>query len=360
LTAKPFRLGFFTHANTESDPAEANEELIRLFVGAEELGFDVGFVAQHLLVDSKEGSVSSPLVSLAPVAAATSRIGIGVSVITLPVTEPLQLAQDALTLDGISRGRLQLGLGTGTANIEKYSAYGSDTSDPAKLFDENLAVLLEALAGRPVRGTQHHVPAGPTGLAQRLWRTPGSTASARRTARTGLGALFGTSTLDPKLVQRPIIDAYLDEWRTVGPLEAPSEYRALLQPRLGGIRMIYPGASRAGALDNLTQFLESSRKRVANAKGVSPEDLSVEEVIRGVNLKTGSAAETAEAIRADVALLPEVDYLIAVTAVLESVEVGRGQKHTVDVALRGLETIARDTAPLLGWTPEKATANSWK
>ena len=78
---------------------------------------------------------------------------------------------------------------------------------------------------------------------------------------------------------------------------------------------------------------------------------AVDEIVRGVNLKTGSPQDTADAIRDDVALLPEVDYLIAVTGVLESAEVGRGAKQTVDVALRGLERIARDTAPLLGWTP---------
>jgi alkanesulfonate monooxygenase SsuD/methylene tetrahydromethanopterin reductase-like flavin-dependent oxidoreductase (luciferase family) len=351
MSARSFRLGFFTHANTTSDPAEANDELVRLYAGAEDLGFDVGFLAQHLLVGSEEGSAPSPLVSLAPVAAATSRIGIGVSVVTLPLAEPIQLAQDALTLDAISRGRLQLGLGTGTANIDKYAAYGVDDSNPAKVFDENLSVLMEALAGRPIRGTDFTLHTDGTSLAQRLWRTPGSVESARQAARTGLGALFGTATLDAKTQQRPIIDAYLDEWNTTGPAEAPAEIASLLRPRLGGIRMIYPAATRPEALDELNRFLDGARKRAAGAKGVSPESLTVDEIISGVNLKTGSPQQTADAIAADVALLPDVDYLIAVTAVLESAEVGRGHKHTVDIALRGLERIARDTAPLLGWTP---------
>jgi alkanesulfonate monooxygenase SsuD/methylene tetrahydromethanopterin reductase-like flavin-dependent oxidoreductase (luciferase family) len=348
---RPFRLGFFTHANTASEPAEASEELIRLYQGAEQLGYDVGFLAQHLLVRTQEGSVPSPLISLAPVAAATSRIGIGVSVVTLPVAEPVQLAQDALTLDAISRGRLQLGLGTGNANKDQYAAYGVDADLAGRIFDEKLEILLDALAGRPLRGTDFRVHTDGTSLAHRLWRSPGSVQSARRTARTGLGALFGTATLDARTEQRPIIDAYLDEWRRVGPVEAPAEFAAGLTPRLGGIRMIYPGASRAGALDDLNAFLEGSRRRIAAARGVPPESLAVDEIVRGVNLKTGSPQDTADAIRDDVALLPEVDYLIAVTGVLESAEVGRGAKQTVDVALRGLERIARDTAPLLGWTP---------
>lgn len=350
MSTKPFRLAFFTHANTVSEPAEANEELVRLYAGAEELGYDVGFLAQHLLVGSEEGSVSSPLVSLAPVAVATSRIGLGVSAITLPVTEPLQLAQDALTLDAISRGRLQLALGTGTANFDKYEVYGRQAADQHAVFDEHLTVLLDALSGGPVRGTDQHVHLDGTHLAERLWRTPGSVATARRSARTGLGALFGTATLDAKTQQRPIIDAYLDEWRTVGPIEAPAVFRDRLTPRLGGIRMIYTGASREDALNDLDRFLSGARARIANSKGVDPDELTTDEVIQGVNLKTGSPQETADAIREDPALLPDVDYVIAVTAVLESVEVAKGAKHTVDIALKGLERIARDTAPLLGWS----------
>lgn len=353
MTTKPFRLGFFTHANTTSDPVEANEELVRLFVGAEELGYDIGFLAQHVLVSHEEGSAPSPLVSLAPVAAATSRIGIGVSVVTLPLAEPLQLAQDALTLDAIARGRLQLGLGTGTANIDKYAAYGVDDSNPSKVFDEHLGILQEALAGRPVRGSGFSIRTDGTGLAQRLWRTPGSVDSARAAARTGLGALFGTATLDARTQQRPIIDAYLDEWRTSGPAEAPHEYASLLRPRLGGIRNIYSAASRPEALSDLNDFLERSRARIARVKGVDADALTADDIVAGVNLKAGSPQETADALAADVALLPEVDYVIAVTGVLENVEVARGGRHTVDAALRGLERIARDTAPLLGWTPAR-------
>ena len=65
---KPFRLAFFTHANTVSGPAEANEELVRLFVGAEELGFDAGFLAQHLLVGSEEPLLIPATIRVTPVA----------------------------------------------------------------------------------------------------------------------------------------------------------------------------------------------------------------------------------------------------------------------------------------------------
>ncbi len=349
--AKPFKLGFFTHVRTTSDRSQAHDELIRLFQGAEELGFDVGFVAQHLLSPNEEGSLPSPLVSLAAVAVSTSRIGIGTSVITLPVTDPVQLAEDALALDAISRGRLQLGIGTGGANTDKYAAFGVPKEAGHERLGENLAILLDALVGRNLRGGDAHLTVDGTGLLHRLWRSPGSVETANQTARTGLGALFGTATLDARTRQRPIIDAYLAQWAGQGPVDAPEEVRATLRPRLGGIRMIYPAPTREQALADVGPFLDRSRRRLATVKGIDADALTDAEVIEGVNLRTGTPQETADAIATDPALLPEVDYIIAVTGVIEDAAVGNGEKRTADAALTGLARIARDTAPLLGWRP---------
>ncbi|MFF4989198.1 LLM class flavin-dependent oxidoreductase [Streptosporangium saharense] len=348
---EPLKLGFFTHVRSSSGRAEAHEELVRLFVGAERLGFDVGFVAQHLLADGEEGSTPSPLISLAPVAVATERIGLGVSVVTLPVTDPVQLAEDALTLDAISRGRLELGLGTGNANIDRYPAFGRDGARATELFDENLAVLQAALAGHPLRGTGLTLPVDGTPLLHRLWRTPGSVASARRAALTGVGALYGTATLDARTRQRPIIDAYLSQWAETGPSQAPAEVAGSLRPRLGAIRMIYPSDSYETALAELAPFVRAGRTRLAKVNGTDPEELDDSEVLASMNVKTGSPRQTARALRDDVALLPEADYLIAVTNVIEDAEGGSGGKRAVDAALRGLERIAAEVAPELGWTP---------
>ncbi|NJP26897.1 LLM class flavin-dependent oxidoreductase [Microbispora sp. SCL1-1] len=350
---KPFKLGFFTHVRSASGRGEAHEELVRLFVGAEALGYDVGFVAQHLLAGGEEGSAPSPLISLAPVAVATGRIGLGVAVVTLPITDPVQLAEDALTLDGISRGRLQLGLGTGNANIDKYAAFGRDKARATALFDENLAVLQGALAGHPLRGTDLTLPVDGTPLSRRLWRTAGSAASARRAALTGLGLLFGTATLDARTQQRPIIDAYLAQWAETGPVEAPAEVSGSLRPRLGGIRMIYPADSRESALAALGPFLKAGRARLAKVNGIDSRDLTDDQVLASMNVATGSPSQTAQALRDDAALLPEVDHLIAVTNIIEDAAAGLGRKRTVDVALEGLERIAAEVAPRLGWKPER-------
>src|ERR1044071_3780381 len=70
-------------------------------------------------------SVLDPMVALGFAAARTSRIRLGVATISLPYVSPAYLAKQAATLDVLSGGRLDLGLGTGWSEPE-FVATGSD------------------------------------------------------------------------------------------------------------------------------------------------------------------------------------------------------------------------------------------
>jgi len=87
---------------------------------AERLGYGSLWTFQRLLtpadpeaLDPVYRSVLDPLVALAYAAARTSRIRLGVAVVNLPFVSPAYLAKQASTLDVLSGGRLDLGLGTG-------------------------------------------------------------------------------------------------------------------------------------------------------------------------------------------------------------------------------------------------------
>lgn len=88
----------------------------------------------------KRGGVPDPLVWLAFVAAQTSRIQLGTNVVIVPEHQPAVLAKSVATLDALSRGRVQLGVGIGELP-EEYAAVGMKFSDRGRRMDEYLEAM---------------------------------------------------------------------------------------------------------------------------------------------------------------------------------------------------------------------------
>lgn len=109
-----FGVGPFTTQIPEDDPRTPEEKLretVDLAKKAEDEGFDSVWVSQHHR--SEDNYLSSPFALCAAIAQATSEITIGIGVALAPFYDPLQLAEDAATVDALSGGRLQLGLAIG-------------------------------------------------------------------------------------------------------------------------------------------------------------------------------------------------------------------------------------------------------
>lgn len=111
------RFGYQLGEEDELAPVEAARR-------AEELGFDVVLVSDHI------GAGVSPLVTLAAIAQATTRIRLGTLVLNNDMRHPVQLAWEATTLDRLSNGRFELGLGAGHAPQE-YAATGIPFDAPS-------------------------------------------------------------------------------------------------------------------------------------------------------------------------------------------------------------------------------------
>jgi probable F420-dependent oxidoreductase len=84
---------------------------------AEELGFDSVWATEHVIVGPEArdpyGRVYDPLVTLGWLAGLTERIGLGTSIVLLPLHHPMRLAKAAAALQELSGGRLTLGVGVG-------------------------------------------------------------------------------------------------------------------------------------------------------------------------------------------------------------------------------------------------------
>ncbi len=118
----------------------------RFAARAEELGYASLWTFQRLLVPDNERvlpvyrSVLDPLIALSFAAAHTTRARLGVAIINAPFVSPTVLAKQAATLDVLSAGRLDLGLGTGWSPAE-FAATGASMARRGRRVEEYAAVL---------------------------------------------------------------------------------------------------------------------------------------------------------------------------------------------------------------------------
>jgi len=104
---------------------------------AEELGFDHVWVAQHPGTDQY---YPAPFPLLAAMAVKTSRIRLGTYIVILPLQHPLQVTEEAATLDVISNGRFDLAVGAGNF-LDDFSWYGVSRKQRASRMEEGLAII---------------------------------------------------------------------------------------------------------------------------------------------------------------------------------------------------------------------------
>ncbi|MGH3631251.1 MAG: LLM class flavin-dependent oxidoreductase, partial [Sciscionella sp.] len=123
------------------------ETLTQFATRAEECGYHELWTFQRLLIPEDPDqiapvyhSVLDPLLSLTYTAAHTSRIRLGVSLVNLPFISPTYLAKEAATVDVLSSGRFDLGLGLGWSQDE-FTATGASTARRAARTAEYISVL---------------------------------------------------------------------------------------------------------------------------------------------------------------------------------------------------------------------------
>jgi len=118
-----------------------------LVVDSEAMGYDDAWLTEHHFVD--DGYSPSLLPIASAIAARTSRIRIGTFLVLLPLHNPVRIAEDAATVDLISDGRFELGVGLGYRRGE-FEEQGISHTERGARLQEGIGVVQRLLSGESV------------------------------------------------------------------------------------------------------------------------------------------------------------------------------------------------------------------
>jgi probable F420-dependent oxidoreductase len=117
---------------------------------AEELGFASVWTTEHIIVGPEAaetyGRVFDPLVTLGWIAGRTERIGLGTSIVLVPLHNPVHLAKEVATLQELSGGRFTLGVGMGW-HQDEYEFMGVPFKGRGRRGDEAIRLMRALWSG---------------------------------------------------------------------------------------------------------------------------------------------------------------------------------------------------------------------
>jgi alkanesulfonate monooxygenase SsuD/methylene tetrahydromethanopterin reductase-like flavin-dependent oxidoreductase (luciferase family) len=132
---------------------EAFDEAFATAETAETLGFDGVWLAERHFAGPRnpldpQGAgipsvVSAPLIFATAILSRTSRLRVGTAVLVLPLGHPVRMAEEVATIDHISRGRLDLGIGR-SGFPRAYQGYDIPYAESRERFREYLEVMRQA------------------------------------------------------------------------------------------------------------------------------------------------------------------------------------------------------------------------
>src|SRR6478752_4283274 len=175
------------------------EAIRRAAIQAEELGFADAWTSEHIIIPKGAPYPPSalfydPVLTLTWAAAFTKKIGLGTSVLVLPMRHPLPLAKELATLQNLSEGRLILGAGVGWMEAE-FAALGAPFRERGRRMDEGIAMMRAVWTQDPVSFRSKYIPAEITEMTMQplpvrpipIWFGARSEAAYKRTVRIGDG-----------------------------------------------------------------------------------------------------------------------------------------------------------------------------
>lgn len=263
--------------------AQAVAEWLDTLALADQLGYGCAWLVEHHFMRGYSHS-SKPEILLGAAAQRTQRLRLGLGVIPAPYHHPIHSAERVATLDVLSNGRLEVGLGRGFSPRE-YQAFGVEMQDSRALTQETLDILRLSFSRQPVSYQGQHLRLENLDILPHvvqqppppLWSAAVSPESFEWSATESLGVLAGP--FKPWFMTRADIQRYQRLWRepgvprigmTLGILCLPNGkrakqlakpafewfYRALFQTIRPVLEQLYPSYEHFRELGRFRALLE--------------------------------------------------------------------------------------------------------
>jgi alkanesulfonate monooxygenase SsuD/methylene tetrahydromethanopterin reductase-like flavin-dependent oxidoreductase (luciferase family) len=188
---------------------------------AESMGVDSVWLAEYHF--SPFSVLSAPITVATAVATRTSRMRIGFGVLLLPLSNPLRVAEEVATLDQLSRGRVDFGIGRGTFP-DHHDAFNSPYPESRGRFEEYLEIILQAWTTDEVSFQGEHYQCNNLRVRPKPYQTPHPPIRVGITSadtfpvigRMGYPIFINPSRVFSLPELAPSIQGYRDAWREAG------------------------------------------------------------------------------------------------------------------------------------------------
>jgi len=267
--------GLFGGARTKRGPglgdSHGYSDFIDYVVEAERLGYHSMFMVEHHFTG--QGQVSASMTLLAYLAAKTRTIRLGTAVVVLPWHNPVLIAEQAATLDLVSGGRFDFGVGKGYRASE-FAGFCIDPTEAAERFDEAIEVIRKAWSsgGRFTHhGKRWHfedvvVEPEPAQLPHPpLWLAAGSEVSVRRAAREGFNLLLDQLASIEQVIER--VGMFREECATVG-----REFNGAMVGVTRAVQLLHSERERDAALATRSMVMKAIGELAHGKRPASAEE----------------------------------------------------------------------------------------
>jgi alkanesulfonate monooxygenase SsuD/methylene tetrahydromethanopterin reductase-like flavin-dependent oxidoreductase (luciferase family) len=212
---------FLEQTRRGNNQDEAFREMFALADASEAWGLDIVWLAE-MMINPARSVLSAPLLMASWIASRTKRVRTGTAVQLLPLNHPLRVAGEITTLDHLSQGRFDFGIGR-SGSPRAYDAFGVPYEESQERFFEALEVIVTAWKGEPFSYEGKYYRFDNAAVAPRPYRTPHpplrmaatTPETFPRVAKMGLPIFVGLRGMSiPELAGH--LRTYRDAWREAG------------------------------------------------------------------------------------------------------------------------------------------------